>query len=137
MYFIIRPLKKSKISEVVLSTPTHGLAPMWKTLRWSSMSHVFLFFLVLLLLYWVGVHCGIYGNSYNISNTSYLNSPPLPFSFIPPCPHSWNSFIRCHFSIYIHVYSVYTIVTFPQPSPTITNLPDRTCSALLFSNFIK
>jgi hypothetical protein len=26
---------------------------------------------------WVGVHCGIYKSSYNISNISYLNSHPL------------------------------------------------------------
>jgi hypothetical protein len=38
-----------------------------------------------LLLYWVGVHCGIYKSSY-MSNISYLNSPSPPFSFIliPP-----------------------------------------------------
>jgi hypothetical protein len=25
---------------------------------------------------------------------SYLNSPPPPFSFIPPSPNSWNTFYR-------------------------------------------
>jgi hypothetical protein len=41
----------------------------------------------------VGVHCGIYKSSYNISNISYLNSPSPPFSFIPSSSHSWNSFM--------------------------------------------
>jgi hypothetical protein len=41
----------------------------------------------ILLLCWVDVHCGIYKGSYNISNISYLNSPPsLLFSFIPSFP---------------------------------------------------
>jgi hypothetical protein len=44
----------------------------------------FLFFL--LLLCWVEIHCGIYKSSYNISNISFLNSPPPPFSFISPHP---------------------------------------------------
>jgi hypothetical protein len=34
----------------------------------------------------VGVHYGIYTRSYNVSNISYVNSLPLPFSFIPPPP---------------------------------------------------
>jgi hypothetical protein len=42
----------------------------------------------LLLLYWVEVRCGIYTGSYNVSNVSYMNSPPPPFTFIPPSPNS-------------------------------------------------
>jgi hypothetical protein len=42
----------------------------------------------------VGVHCDIYKGSYNVSNTSYLNSPPSLFSFIPSFPNSRNSFNR-------------------------------------------
>jgi hypothetical protein len=38
----------------------------------------------LFLLCWVEVHCGIHKSSYNISNISYLNSPPPSFSFISP-----------------------------------------------------
>jgi hypothetical protein len=34
------------------------------------------------LLWWVGVHFGIYTGSYNVWNTSFMNSPPQPFSFI-------------------------------------------------------
>jgi hypothetical protein len=37
-----------------------------------------------LLLCCVRVHCGIYKILNNISNISYLNSPPPPFSFILP-----------------------------------------------------
>jgi hypothetical protein len=36
-----------------------------------------------LLLCWVGVYWSIYKSSYNVSNISYLNSPPQMFSFIP------------------------------------------------------
>jgi hypothetical protein len=32
------------------------------------------------------VPCGIYTGSYNISNISYMNSPPQPFFFIPLLP---------------------------------------------------
>jgi hypothetical protein len=38
------------------------------------------------LLCWVGVHCGIYKGSCNVSNWSYLNSFPLLRSFILPLP---------------------------------------------------
>jgi hypothetical protein len=34
-----------------------------------------------LLLWWVGVHYGIYTGSCNVSNVSYMNSPPPPSSF--------------------------------------------------------
>jgi hypothetical protein len=56
----------------------------------------------------VEVNWGIYKSSYHVSNTLYLNSRPPPFSFTPhPLPHSWDSFNRYHFSIYIHVYTVF------------------------------
>jgi hypothetical protein len=41
-----------------------------------------LFFIVVL----GGVHCGIYKSSYNVSNISYLNSPPPLLSFFPSPP---------------------------------------------------
>jgi hypothetical protein len=66
---------------------------------------------------WMSVHCGIYKSSYYISNIIYLNSPPPPFSFILLSPHSWNSFNRYHFSIYIHVYTVFAVYS---PSFTIS-----------------
>jgi hypothetical protein len=51
----------------------------------------------------VGVHCGIYKSSYNVSNASYLNSHPPLLSFIP-LPHSWNGLNKYYFCIYIPVY---------------------------------
>jgi hypothetical protein len=42
----------------------------------------------LLLLCWVGVHCGICKCYYNVSNISYLNLPPPLLSLIPPLPES-------------------------------------------------
>jgi hypothetical protein len=44
----------------------------------------------------LGVHCGIYKSSYNISNISYLNSTSPPLSF-DSLSNSWNSFNRYHF----------------------------------------
>jgi hypothetical protein len=40
----------------------------------------------ILLLCWVGLHCGIYKCSYNISNLSYLNSSPSTILLYPPLP---------------------------------------------------
>jgi hypothetical protein len=53
-----------------------------------------------LLLCWLGIHCGIYKNSYNISHILYLSTPP------PALSHSWNSF-NTYFSIHIYVYTVF------------------------------
>jgi hypothetical protein len=79
----------------------------------------FLFCFLLLLLCWVGVHCGIYKSYYNVSN---LNWHPVPFSFISFSPHSWNSFNRYHFSICIHVYTI-----FPLYSSSHTLSPLLSC----------
>jgi hypothetical protein len=73
-------------------------------------------------------------------NIPYLNSPPPSFSFVL---HSWNSFNRYLFSIYIHVYTVFvpyshshTLSPSPPPSHCYQSPPRRTCSALLFCNFV-
>jgi hypothetical protein len=66
------------------------------------------FFLIFLLWCWVGVHCGIYKNSFNILNISQLESPPPSLSFILPSSHSWNSCNRSHFFIYICVYTLHS-----------------------------
>jgi hypothetical protein len=70
-----------------------------------------------LLLWWVGVHCGIYTCSYVLSSISYMNPPPLPFSFIPLYPNSWSSFNSYHFCIYLHVYSFLHCIHPPTPFP--------------------
>jgi hypothetical protein len=64
----------------LLSTPTPPHQRDWEGFQWP-LSNITLFFGVCVC--WVGVHCGIYKSSYNIS---YLNSPPPPFSFIPIHP---------------------------------------------------
>jgi hypothetical protein len=59
------------------------------------------------------------------------------YSWIHPLPHSWNSFNRSHFSIYIHVYTI-----FPPYLPIYTlflisssshwyQLPDLFCFLVL------
>jgi hypothetical protein len=68
----------------------------------------------------VAVHCSIQKSSYNISNITYLNSASLSFSFISPSSHSWNSFNRSYFSIYIYVYTVVAAYT---PSIIISSHP--------------
>jgi hypothetical protein len=80
-----------------------------------------------LLLFWVGVHCGIYKNSYTIPTISYLNSPLSLLPFIPPSSDSWNSFNRNHFSTLIHVYIFFALyyspthLFLPPPPPTGAN----------------
>jgi hypothetical protein len=70
-----------------------------------------------------------------------LNSPTPPFSFT--CfPHSWNSFTRSHFSIYLHVYTVFAPYS---PSYTLTphlplsywNQQDLFCPPALLIWFFK
>jgi hypothetical protein len=103
----------------------------------------FSFFLIFFLC-WVGVHCGIYKTSYNVSNISHLNSPPPPFSFYPLLPPFLEYFQQVSlFHLPICVHSICTIFTLPHPFPISSSLqlvpttPGRTCSALLFFNFVK
>jgi hypothetical protein len=92
------------------------------------------------LLCWVGVHCGIYKGSYNVSNRSHLNSSPPPLSFVLLSPASWNTFSRCHFWIYIHhVYTFFALYSLsyllslsPCSLPLVPPTLGRTCSVLLF-----
>jgi hypothetical protein len=93
------------------------------------------------LLCQVGVHCGIYKSSYNIS---YLNSTPPPFPFIPPSHHPWNGFNRFHFlntcTWYLHyIQGVGSHTPSLPPAPsTGTNTPKAgTCSTVLFCDSVK
>jgi hypothetical protein len=70
-----------------------------------------------------GVHCDIYESSYNVSNISYLNSPPPSFSFISPFPFlEWfqqESFLHLHTCVYIF-YTIFTLLaSFPATSPLL------------------
>jgi hypothetical protein len=83
-----------------------------------------------LLLCWVGVHCGIYKSSYNLSTISYLNLSPTP-----TLPHSWNSFNKYHFCIYIHVCTILALHSpsyplSPPPSPSY-NSQDLFCPPVI------
>jgi hypothetical protein len=68
-------------------------------------------FLNVLLLCCVGLHCSIYKSSYNVSNISYLNLPPPPFSFIHPYPIP--GIVSTDIILYLHtrVHSICTIFT--------------------------
>jgi hypothetical protein len=90
-------------------------------LRIFSLRHLKIIFH--LLLCWVGLHCGIYKSSYNVSNTSYLDSPSPWLCFISLSPHSWSNFNRYHFCIYIHVYRVFAPYSLSTPFPCHLRLP--------------
>jgi hypothetical protein len=95
----------------------------------------------------VRVHCGIYKGSYNVSNISYLNPSPLLLSFITPIPGTFSTGIIFAFTYVCYIlfppYS--SSYSFPchLPPPTSARLtpsspfPGRTCSALLFYNFVE
>jgi hypothetical protein len=70
-----------------------------------------------------------------------LNSPLPSFSFIFPLPHSWNSSSRYTFSIvYLcarHLYRIHYLHPFlTSPQHWYQPPPNRTCLAVLFSNFV-
>jgi hypothetical protein len=97
-----------------------------------------------LLLCWVGVHCGIYKRSYNISNISYLNTPPPHINLLyAPSPNSWNSFNRSHFPFshmctqYLHHSHPTTPFPHLLPLPLVPIPPKQDLFNLLFSNFVK
>jgi hypothetical protein len=85
-------------------------------------SHIITFFFILLCL--VGMHCGFYKGSNNISYISYLNLPPPTFFF---SPHSRVS-ITVFFSFYIMcvqvLHYIHPFVPFPNlfPIPCIISL---------------
>jgi hypothetical protein len=83
--------------------------------------YVFHFIDFFKLLCWVGVHCGIYRSSYKISNIAYLNSPPLPLSFIPSLPPYLEQFQQVSFYITYMCTQFLHRIHPPTPFPTGTN----------------
>jgi hypothetical protein len=95
------------------------------------------------LLCWVGILYGIYKSSYNISSVSYLNSPSPQLCFIPPPPILGIDSAAIIFAFtYMCTQFLYHI---HSPTPFLHHFPlptgllphNRTCSTLLFSNFIE
>jgi hypothetical protein len=83
----------------------------------------------------------IYKGSYTISNISYLNLPSPLLSLIPSSPDAWNSFNMYHFAFTYIIYTIFILLPLsppPQlpPMPTPNHLV-RTCSPLLFSDFVE
>jgi hypothetical protein len=65
-----------------------------------------------------GGNCGIYKGPYNVSDISYLNSPPPPLSFIP-LPPFMEQFQQVSF---LHLHNEYTLFVpyssfYPFPTP--------------------
>jgi hypothetical protein len=96
----------------------------------------YLFFIIILLLYW----------GYIVTFTKVLTIyhswiRTLHYSPLSPAPHSWYSFNRSRFSVFIHEniflpYSPsYTLSLYTVPAGT--NPPERTCFTFLFSVFEK
>jgi hypothetical protein len=97
------------------------------------------FFIIILLLYWGYIVTFIKVLTIYCGWIHHLHHPPLCL-----LPHSWNSFNMFHFSIHIHDYIVFALYSpshklSPPPPPSYwyhTPSLGRTCSALLFSNFV-
>jgi hypothetical protein len=89
------------------------------------------------------VYCDIYKNSCNISSISFLSLTASIILLYPSSPIPGRVSAGLIFPIYIQVYTVFApyspFYTFsPHDSPShCTNSSDRTCSALLFSSFVK
>jgi hypothetical protein len=116
----------------------HHVPPPSTTIKnkWINKSVFWVLFNFILLFGWVGVHCGIYKKSYNISNVSCwiqtLHHASLSH------PHFWYHFpftkmcTKCLH--YIHP---------PMPFPHLLSLPlllmppGKTCSFLLSSKLVK
>jgi hypothetical protein len=84
---------------------------LWKQFSFSC---TFSYFLC-----WERVHCGIYKNSYNISNVSYLNSLCLPFSFMPPFPEVSTGIIFAFTCMY--TCTLFTLFPTTSPLPLVPN----------------
>jgi hypothetical protein len=127
----------------------------WRHLTILKQNHCFLVTfnnLSVFLLYWddMGYHINKYFLSinhihslYSVLNITYLNSPLQPFSLTPPTPIPWTistdiifpfTYIRTQYFHHIHPALPFLHIL---PPPTCTNPhPDKTCSALLFFNFV-
>jgi hypothetical protein len=113
-----------------------------KVMRFECLNSLMQFiYLFSFLLCWVGVHCGIYKCSYNISNISYLSVPLHCFPSYPPPPSPGIVSTDIIFPCILHVYPVFApnalLHHFTTPfSSTGNKPPGRTCSTFLFSNFV-
>jgi hypothetical protein len=95
--------------------------------RFPLHAFLFFFFYFVLLLCWVGVHCSIYKGSYNVSNISYLNSPP------PLCSHFSNV---THLSLLSHPGLSVKVTTVMLIRRTILYPPLRCCWWDLLSIYV-
>jgi hypothetical protein len=96
-----------------------------------------------LLLCWVGVHCGIYTGSFNVSNILFYEFTPSTVSLCPspPIPGVASTGIILHLCTCVHIFCALIILLtlFPIPPPTLVPafLQGRTCSVHLFSDFVE
>jgi hypothetical protein len=101
----------------------------------------FLFFA--LLLWWVGVHCGIYTGSYNVPNVSYMNSPTQQFfiSYSLRFLEWFQQALFLHLPVYTFYCTRFTLLpTFSNTYPCHWCQPStlgKIFSAFLFSDFVE
>jgi hypothetical protein len=115
--------------------------------RVNKAKNLFIFNFSPLFLCRVGVHCGIY-KSFIMYQIYHTRVHPLHLSPSSLLPHSWNSFNRSHFCLYIYVCTLFALYLpfqpfpnhLPFPSmPTLLSLPPpgRNCSAFWFSDLVE
>jgi hypothetical protein len=117
--------------------------PMVHTLDTFFMYVLNVFFFPFFIVVLGGGTCGIYESSYRISKILYLNSPLPPFSIIlpHPIPGILSTGLICPFTYMCtqYLHHIYIPILFPHllPLPLVPKPPDRTCSFLLFYDFVK
>jgi hypothetical protein len=76
------------------------------------------------------------GWGYIVAFTKVLTMYQLCHTWIHPTPDSWNRFNRYHFFIYIRVYTLFSLYSASDPLPILLQPAGKTCSALLFTDFV-
>jgi hypothetical protein len=114
---------KWKSWSTILCLPRSKYSHQWWSNRWLLIYCMKNLLLLILFLFCAGVHCGSYKSFYNISNISYLNSRPPPFSFIPLPPFLEEFQQVSFFHLHTCMHSICTIFTLLHPFPTSSPKP--------------
>jgi hypothetical protein len=124
LYFVSSPAIQIKLPlALTVSRSQHSLFSYSKSVTYKIVSRINLLIILdkssifYFFIFVLGVHCGIYRSSDNVSNMSYVMHP-LHHSPLSPSSYFWNTFKSSHFSIYIYVYTV-----FAPYSPSYTLSP--------------
>jgi hypothetical protein len=95
-----------------------------------------IWFLFPSLLCWVWVHCVIYKSSYNVSITSYLNSPCLSFILLLWFLEQFQQASLLHLHTGIHIFcTIFTLLPLFQPPTPLP--PQDLFHPPVFSDFVE